>query len=90
MICPCYECTCGRPEVPESEEHELTFKRHRISVTKDSPSTNWYIQVTHPNGCKVYDGWWLNSETATPKEAIEEAKQGAMLIGRSKAKEETP
>ena len=86
MTCPCCGCICSQPETPEPEEHEVTFKRHHISVSKDSLSTNWYIRVTHPNGCKVYDGWWRDSENATWEEAVQEAKIGAMLI-RAKQEE---
>ena len=68
------------PQVPEPEEHEVRFKRHDINVSKDSLSVNWYIRVTHPNGSKLYDGWWRGSENATWQEAVEEAKRGALLI----------
>ena len=85
MRCQC--CECERPEVPEPEEHEITFKRHHISVSKDSLSVNWYIQVTHPNGCKLYDGWWRDSANETWQAAIEEGKRGAMLTGHAQAKE---
>ena len=86
MACPCCGCTCGRPETPDPEEHETTFKRHHISVTKNSLSKNWYIQVLHPNGSKLYDGWWRASENATWQEAIQEAKEGAMLVPKKESK----
>lgn len=79
MRCQCCECECEHSEPPEPEEHDVIFKGHDINVSKDSQSANWYIRVIHPNGSMLYDGWWLGSANATQHEAIEEAKQGAML-----------
>lgn len=76
MRCP----YCERKEVPEPEEHDVRFKGHDINVSKDSLSSNWYIRVTHPNGSKLYDGWWRDSANATWQEAVDEAKLGAMLV----------
>ena len=70
---------CERAEPHEPEEHDKRFKGHDINVSKDSLSANWYIRVIHPNGSKLYDGWWRDSANATWQEAIEEAKRGAML-----------
>lgn len=88
MRCPYCGCGCERAEVPEPEEHEVRFKGHDINVSKDSLSVNWYIRVIHPNGSKLYDGWWRDSENATWKEAVEEAKRGAMLTGCSQQDKE--
>lgn len=87
MRCPCCECECEHAEPPEPEEHDVRFKGHDINVSKDSLSANWYIRVIHPNGSKLYDGWWRDSATATWQEAIKEAKRGAMLDARTQAKE---
>lgn len=80
MRCLCSECDCERAEVPEPEDHDVRFKRHDINVSKDALSSNWYIRVTHPNGSKLYDGWWRDSANATWQEAVEEAKRGALLV----------
>lgn len=85
--CCCTKCGCAREEVPDPEEHETIFKRHHISVSKDSLSANWYIRVTHPNGSMLYDGWWRDSASATWQEAVEEAKQGALLLPKAKESE---
>lgn len=92
MRCQHCECDCGREEVPEPEEHDVRFKGHDINVSKDSLSSNWYIRVTHPNGSKLYDGWWRDSANANWKEAVEEAKRGAMLVKPTQgvAQGETP
>ena len=76
-MCSCIECIGDQPE---PEEHDVRIKNHDINVSKDSLSANWYIRVTHHNGCKLYDGWWRESANATWQEAVEEAKRGAMLI----------
>jgi predicted RNase H-like HicB family nuclease len=67
-----------RSDIAE-EEHEMTFKKHHISISRPSEDKNWYIIVTAPNGCYAYDGWWRDSEFKTPKEAFEEAKRGALI-----------
>lgn len=79
MRCLCSECDCEREELPEPEVHDVRFKGHDINVSKDAPSSNWYIRVTHPNGSRLYDGWWRDSANATWREAVEEAKRGALL-----------
>ena len=66
--------------MPEPEDHDVRFKGHDINVSKDALSTNWYIRVIHPNGSKLYDGWWRDSANATWQEAVEEAKRGALLV----------
>lgn len=89
MRCPCCgcececECECERSEPPEPEEHDVHFRGYDINVSKDALSLNWYIRVIHPNGSKLYDGWWRDSANATWHEAVEEAKRGAMLTRRN-------
>lgn len=41
---------------------------------------DWYIIVESPDGSKLYDGWWPNSEDKTLKQAIEEGLKGAELL----------
>lgn len=43
------------------------------------PRKPWYIQVRHPDGGYVYDGWWRDSEDAAHHEAMEEALKGSLL-----------
>jgi hypothetical protein len=64
-----------------SDEFSYTFKRHSIVLTRnDGPLGNWYIRVTAPDGCYVYDGWWADSAGKPLKDALYEAKVGAMLL----------
>lgn len=39
----------------------------------------WYIQVRHPDGGYLYDGWW-GDISASPADAVEEAFRGACLL----------
>lgn len=39
----------------------------------------WYIQVRHPDGCYLYDGWW-SSFQSSPEDAVAEAFSGACLL----------
>jgi hypothetical protein len=41
----------------------------------------FYIQVTAPNGCYAYDGYW-NQLDATIQDALQEALIGSGLIKR--------
>ena len=79
MNCHCVQCEYERQEPPEDEEHNLTFRRHEITLIKDAPDRNWYIVVRAPNGLLCYDGWWHESTGKTWREALEEAKRGAFL-----------
>jgi hypothetical protein len=71
-----------RRDVAE-EEHQTTFKKHHIAISRPSEDKDWYIMVTAPNGCYAYDGWWRDSGFKTPKEAFDEAKFGACLVKRN-------
>ena len=62
------------------EEMRTTFKKHEITVERDTETRDWYITVEAPGGGLIYDGWWIHSEDKTAREAIKEAKRGAMLI----------
>ena len=79
MTCYCSECECERQDSREPEVHEARFRRHDITVSKDSDESDWYIVVTGPSGLRDYDGWWRESRGKTWEEAVEEAKRGAML-----------
>lgn len=58
----------------------IVYKKHSIIIERDEDANNWwYIQVISPKGTYLYDGWWQNSEDKTAKEALQEAKKGAML-----------
>lgn len=63
-----------------SEDHYTTFRKHSIHIQRESEAADWYIWVTHPNGCRSYDGYWRDSAFKTREEAIHEAKRGACLI----------
>ncbi|CUA99386.1 hypothetical protein [Comamonas thiooxydans] len=60
-------------------QYTRTFKKHSITVQRESRKDNWYIRVTAPCGSYAYDGWWTDSASKTAKEAFEEAKRGAQL-----------
>ncbi|WP_054074528.1 hypothetical protein [Comamonas testosteroni] len=60
-------------------QYTRTFKKHSITVERESRKDNWYIRVTAPCGSYAYDGWWSDSASKTAKEAFEEAKRGAQL-----------
>ena len=79
MNCHCGQCECERQDPPTSEEHNLTFRRHEITLIKDAPDRNWHIVVRAPSGLLCYDGWWHESTGKTWREALEEAKRGACL-----------
>lgn len=63
-----------------------TFKKHEITVERESRKDNWYIRVTAPCGSYAYDGWWSDSASKTVKEAFEEAKRGAQLNPNGEAR----
>lgn len=44
------------------------------------PMGNWYIRVTAPDGCYIYDGRWADSASKSAEEAVSEAFHGAMLL----------
>lgn len=57
----------------------LTFKKHVITVERETKRDNWYITVQCPDGTYAYDGWWRDSVDKTVEQAIAEAKHGAQL-----------
>jgi predicted RNase H-like HicB family nuclease len=63
-----------------SDEFNYTFKRHDIALTRDREDANWYIRVRGPDGLHKYDGYWRESAGKTLKEALQEAKEGALLV----------
>jgi hypothetical protein len=52
---------------------------HLIQVARESVADDWYIIVTAPCGRLAYDGWWRDSAGKLVREAIAEAKRGAMI-----------
>jgi hypothetical protein len=54
-------------------------KSHDIECWKEGFDRNWYIKVRAPNGCLAYDGWWRDSESKTPGQALDEAIHGACI-----------
>jgi hypothetical protein len=62
------------------QEVQTRYRRCEIVATRDKPGRNWYIRVTAPDGCYIYDGWWRDSEDKSSADAIEEAKRGAGLL----------
>ena len=56
-----------------------TYREHQIHLEKIHPDRNWYIRVLCPDGCYGYDGFWEDSEDKSMREALAEAKQGALL-----------
>lgn len=60
-------------------EIRVEHKGYEIIVDRMNSNRNWYIQVRHPDGGYVYDGYWPDSEHKTSGEAITEAKKGALL-----------
>lgn len=65
------------------DEFSYTFKRHSIVLTRDREDANWYIRVRGPDGLHKYDGYWRDSAGKPLKDALYEAKVGAMLIRQS-------
>jgi predicted RNase H-like HicB family nuclease len=63
-----------------SDEFSYTFRKHSIVLSREDTDRNWYIVVTAPSGLKCYDGWWRDSVGKTLKQALQEAKEGAMLL----------
>jgi hypothetical protein len=55
------------------------YKKHLIECTRDTRDEEWYIIVTHPDGGRLYDGWFNDSQTKTLREVIVEALRGAGL-----------
>jgi hypothetical protein len=56
-----------------------TYKRHEIHLNREDRNDDWYIQVIHEDGGRLYDGSWGDSAGKTRREAIIEALRGAML-----------
>jgi predicted RNase H-like HicB family nuclease len=69
------------------DEFSYTFRRHSIVLTREDEDRNWYIVVTAPSGLKCYDGWWRDSAGKPLKDALQEAKEGAMLVKPVSGKE---
>ena len=67
-------------------QYTRTFKKHDITVERESRKDDWYIRVTAPCGLYAYDGWWPDSASKTAKEAFEEAKDGAQLDPNKEAR----
>ena len=64
-------------------QYHRTYKKHDMTVERDSRKDDWYIRVTAPCGSYAYDGWWPDSADKTAAEAFEEAKDGACLKKRT-------
>ena len=56
-----------------------TYKGHEIDISRERGARPWYIQVTSPNGCFAYDGWW-GEEWNSMEEAITQALVGSCLV----------
>lgn len=63
-----------------SDEFGYTFKRHSIVLIRDREGSPWYIRVRGPDGRYKYDGYWRDSAGKPLKDALYEAKVGAMLL----------
>jgi predicted RNase H-like HicB family nuclease len=63
-----------------ADEFSYTFRRHSIELTREREDRNWYIRVRAPSGLHAYDGYWLDSAGKSLKEALQRAKEGAMLV----------
>jgi hypothetical protein len=62
----------------KSRHHFLgTHKGAEIAIEREKDG-RFYIQVTHADGCYLYDGWAPES-VHTIREAKREALRGAML-----------
>ena len=73
----------GRPRLRTIEKMTNSFvgryKGHIVDVHRDTRGENWYVMVTAPDGCYVYDGWWRDSAYKTRRAAILEALIGSQL-----------
>lgn len=61
-----------------------TYKSHEIHCWLDGDDfeetdRRFYIQVTAPDGCYVYDGWMPEDQGDTLDAAIQDAVRGACL-----------
>lgn len=65
--------------VDEPHAFQAWWRDHLIFVEREIPGA-WYIQVTHPDGCFIYDGYWRGSVGKTLEEAVAEAFRGAELL----------
>ncbi|WP_186070776.1 hypothetical protein [Burkholderia gladioli] len=55
------------------------WRGYEISANRENDGA-WYIQVRHPDGCFIYDGWWTPDHEATVDDAVAEAFRGAELL----------
>ena len=68
----------------EEKQNEVFgyWRDHEIWLQRDVQSSlgGWYIQVKHPDGCYLYDGWWRPVHYTSPDEVVAEAFEGACLL----------
>lgn len=55
--------------------HEIWLQRNDESIIG-----GWYIQVKHPDGCYLYDGWWRPDGYVSPDDVVAQAFEGACLL----------
>lgn len=71
--------TEGSVSIDEPDEVCGDWREHLIWVELE-PTGDWYIRVTAPDGCYIYDGWWSDSARKSSEEAVAEAFDGACLL----------
>lgn len=52
-----------------------------LSAEQDDEESNWYLRISGPDGCYVYDGFWQGSAGKSHDEVVQEAIRGACLVG---------
>lgn len=77
---PCALAERQRQISAEGDTWYIGFKGHDIMLQRDGNDKNWYIRVRGADGLYKYDGYWRDSVGKSAKEALHEAKVGAMLI----------
>ncbi|ARK86063.1 hypothetical protein BOC42_00410 [Burkholderia pseudomallei] len=69
----------GNLNIDEPDEVCGYWREYLIWVEM-KPMDDWYIRVTAPDGCYIYDGWWADSGSKSAEDAIAEAFDGACLL----------
>ena len=64
----------------DTDAYSGEYEGYGIELTREDESDNWYIQVAHPSGGLLYDGWWSNSDREPIGAAMQEAITGSELL----------
>ncbi len=87
---PRVEIVAQEPDSFEAKYTVLEPQEYSITATRDDEFSNWSIEVRHPDGGHLYDGYWRDSVDKTMTEVIAEALHGAMLPHPAPAQKVVP